>query len=142
MGNLLNRKALLSKDDIKIEKVELPNGDFVFVKEMTGHERDLFEESILIEKRDDKDNIVGYDRSLTDFRAKLAAFSMCDEKGNLLLQPEDVAQFSKSIKASYLRIIVEKSQTLNKVDEESKEEIVKNSEAGQPGASASSSVES
>ena len=141
MGNLLSRKSLLAKESLAIQIVNFPDGNFVYVKEMSGHDRDLFEQSILEEEKDEKGNLTGYKRSLTDFRAKLAVMTVCDEKGNLILQPEDYTNLSSSISASKLKLIVEKAQELNKMDETQKEDLVKNLEAGQPGTSASSSVE-
>jgi hypothetical protein len=42
MGQL-DRSALLQKEKLEIEKVDLGNGDFVYVTQMTGHGRDAFE---------------------------------------------------------------------------------------------------
>ena len=39
---LLSRENLLQKDELQIEKVELSRG-FVFVREMTGKEKDVWE---------------------------------------------------------------------------------------------------
>ena len=87
---IMTREQLLKKEKLTIEKVSLGKGEFVYVREMTGRERDRFENSVLAkEVKDSKGNIVSYERSLDDFRAKLAVNTVCDENGNLILNPDD-----------------------------------------------------
>lgn len=118
---LLNRDALLRKEELEIEKVDLGKGDFVYVRQMTGRERDQYERSLMRETKDG-----GFEKHLDDFRAKLAVCTMCDEKGNLLLKFEDVAALSQMMSAARLDKIINKAQELNKMTEEDKEEILKN----------------
>lgn len=117
---LLNKQDLLKKQELKIEKVVLSNDSFVFVREMTGRERDQFERSLY--KLDSENKI---SQTLEDFRAKLAVNTICDEKGNLILDAKDYADLSKNISASMLEKIVNKAQELNKITEEDKEALVK-----------------
>jgi hypothetical protein len=140
MGQLLSREKLLSKCDLLIEKVELGNDEFVYVRSMTGHERDLFEQSLVKEKLDKKGNLTGYDRSLEDFRAKLAVLTICDEKGDLILDPKDYDTLSRSIRIDKLEKIVEAAQNLNKITDKDKDDLVKNSEAAPDGNSNSDSA--
>lgn len=122
----LNREALLAKDDLQIEKVELPKG-FVFVREMTGHEKDIWEKSMLKEKPSgNKNRGIEYEVNIEDFRAKLAVVTVCDEEGNLIFKPEDARSLNKVISASTLDKIVVVAQRLNAITEKDKEEIVKN----------------
>lgn len=74
---LLNKQDILDIKDIEIEKVEVPEwGGFVFVKGMTGMERDTFEASIVQQRgKDARVNMV-------NIRAKLAAQTICDEEGD------------------------------------------------------------
>lgn len=132
---LVDRKNLLKRDDLKIRKVELGNGDFVYVRQMTGRERDRFEQSLVKEVKV-KGNIE-YQRSLSDFRAKLAVVTICDEKGDLLLHPQDVTALSTSMSAAKLEKIVNVAQELNSITETDKEGLVKNSEAAPSGNSIS-----
>jgi len=132
---LLDRKKLLQKEDLDIQKVDLGNGDFVYVRQMTGRERDRFEQSLVR-----KVKVKGgeeYQGSLGDFRAKLAVVTICDEKGDLLLHPEDVTTLSTSMSAMKLEKIVNVAQKINSITETDKEELVKNSEAAQSGNSIS-----
>ena len=127
---LLDRKALLKKDDLKIEKVDLGRGEFVYVKQMSAREKDQFEMSLMKPIYDSNGNLLRMEQTLEDFRAKLAVNTICDEKGNLILQPEDYALLSENISAAKLEKIVAVAQRLNRITEKDKEELVKNSEPG------------
>jgi len=140
MKNLLNKEALLSKEELQIEKVEFDNGDYVYVRQMTGHERDAFEQSLLKKVRDGKGNIT-YEQATEDFRAKLAVITLCDDKGVSLLEPKDYMTLSKNMSAKRLETIINKAQELNKISEEDKEGLVKNLEVGLADNSSSNSVE-
>lgn len=140
MANL-NREALLEKEKLEIVKVDLGNDTFVFVRQMTGRDRDYFEQSLIKETKNKKGVVDGYEKSLEDFRAKLAVNSLCDEEGNLLLQLGDYAMLSKNMSAKRLEKIVNEAQKLNAISEEDKEALVKNSDAGQPGNSSSDFAE-
>lgn len=140
MGELLNSSKLLEREDLQIEKVEFENGDFVFVRQMTGHERDTFENSLLKKNRDGKGNIVSIEQNTDDFRAKLAVVTICDDKGNLLLKPTDYPLLSKNMSAKRLEKIINVAQKINAITEEDKENIIKNSEVGQADNSNSASV--
>jgi hypothetical protein len=141
MGNLLNRLALLAKEKLEVEKVEFENGDYVYVRQMTGHERDMFEESMLRKNKDTKGNVISMETVLADFRAKLASIVLCDEEGKSLLDIKDYPVLSSNMSAKRLEAITNVAQRLNAITEQDKEEIVKNSGAGQPGDSSSDSAE-
>lgn len=143
---LLDREKLLEKEELQIERVDLDKGDFVFVRQMTGRERDIFEASITAREFDDE-NVDGdvrpdYRLALEDFRAKLAVCTVCDEEGNLLLNPDDYEMLSMHMSAARLECIINKAQALNKISEKDKKALVKNSEGVQSDASTSDSVES
>lgn len=127
---LLDRKALLKKEDLKIEKVDLGNGEFVYVRQMSAREKDQFEMSLMKPVYDDSGNLIRMEQTLEDFRAKLAVNTVCDEKGNLILLPDDYVLLSKNISAAKLEKIVNVAQRLNRITEKDKEELVKNSEQG------------
>ena len=142
---LLDRKKLLTKEKLTTVKVELGDGDFVFVREMTGRERDNFEQSLLkrVVSKDGKGKeVVTFEQALSDFRAKLAVCTLSDEEGNALLQPGDYPVLSQAMSASKLEKILTEAQKLNKITEEDKEELVGNSEAVPDGNSSSDSVKS
>jgi len=138
---LLTREALLQKDDLKIEKVELSKG-YVFVREMTGHEKDIWEQSMLKQKPSgNKNKLIEYETTLDDFRAKLAVVTVCDEEGNLIFKPEDVKMLNKMMSATNIEKIVTAAQRLNAISQQDRDEILKNSEADQTDNSNSDSAE-
>jgi len=123
---LLDRKSLLKKEDLQIVKVELGKDEHVFVRQMTGRERDTFEQSLVKEVRDKDNQVVSYDRSIKDFRAKLAVCTLCNEKGQDLLEPGDFELLSVSMSAARLEKICVEAQKINKITEEDKEALTKN----------------
>jgi hypothetical protein len=137
----LNRNQLLAKEKVKIERVNLADGEFIFVRQMSGRTRDHFEQSLLKQVKNAKGQIETFEQTLEDFRAKLVVATACNEEGEPLLLPEDVATLSKNMSAVTLDKIVAKAQEINKITEEDKEAMVKNSEAVQDGNSTSDSVE-
>ena len=138
MGEL-NRNALLEKEVLEVEKVKLDKGAFTYVRQMTGRERDRFDQSLMQEVKDRSGNKT-YERNLSDFRAKLAVNTLCDKTGKNLLTQKDVGTLSQNMSAARLEKIVTKSQDLNKITEEDKENLVKNSEGDQVADSNSDSV--
>lgn len=120
----LSKKELLQKRPPKVQKVDMGGDDFVFVKQMTGRERDAFE-SLIIEKTT-VDGKVVYNQVLDAFRARLAVCSLCDEAGELLFSLADVDQLNESLSAAQLQAIVEASQELNKISTEAKATAEKN----------------
>ena len=138
---LINKATLLKREELKTVQVDLGNEEYVFVREMTAHERDQFERSLMRQVRDMHGKTTGYEQSLEDFRAKLAVVTMCDENGDMILEPKDAATLSKSMSAVKLVKIVEAAQKLNRIGEEEREEIIKNSEVGQADNSSSDSAE-
>jgi hypothetical protein len=142
---LLNRKKLLEKQKLDIVKVDLGTDEgeeiYVYVKQMTGRERDTFERTLTKEKRDSKGKIKDYEQALEDFRAKLAVSTVCDEEGNLILRPQDYPELSQNMSAARLEIIINKAQELNKISEEDKDALTKNSEADLDANSNSGSAE-
>ena len=139
---LLDKKQLLTKEKLEIVKVDLGNNEFVYVTQMTGRERDRFERSLMRETKDAKGKTLGYEQALDDFRAKLAVVTLCDQDGNMLLDPKDVSVLSQSMSAVRLEKIANAAQKINAITEEDKEALVKNSEVGLADNSNSDSAES
>jgi hypothetical protein len=138
---LLTRNELLVKEVLKKVKVDLEDDKFVYVRQMTGRERDRFEQSLLKEKKG-KGGSIDYERSMEDFRAKLAVNTVCDEEGNNILKPEDYPTLSQNMSAAKLEAIINKAQELNKISNEDKENLLKNSEGAQSADSTSDLQES
>ena len=138
----MTRDQLLTREELKKEKVELGDDKYVFVTEMTGNARDKFENSLLKKIRDPKTGLVAsYEQATENYRAKLAVNTICDENGILILKPEDFLKFSESIGAKSLEKIIDKANELNGIGAKDQEEIIKNSVADQVGNSSSDSVD-
>lgn len=140
--SILNREKLLAKERLELRKVDLGNGEFVYVRQMTGRERDNFEQSLVKEIKDGKGVMQGYEKSLEDFRAKLAVCTVCDETGDLILGFKDYTVLSKNMSAARLEAIVEVAQELNSITSKDREDLVKNSDAAPSGNSTSDSAKS
>ena len=99
---ILNREDILKVKDIQIEKVSVPEwGGEVFVKGMTGAERDRFEAGVISFGAKSKEKI-----DMRDLRAKLCSQTICDEDGKKLFTPADVKELSeKSARKTRLRWI-------------------------------------
>jgi hypothetical protein len=138
---ILTREQLLIKEELKKEKVDLGNDTFIYVRQMTGRERDRFEQSLMRERKG-KGGIVDFERSLEDFRAKLGVNTICDENGNNILRPEDYPVLSQNMSAAKLELIINKAQELNRITETDKENLLKNSEAAPTDDSTLNSVKS
>jgi len=125
---LLNRETLLKKEMLEIRKVDLGKGDFVYVRQMTGRERDQFEQSLvnMKQKKVGRRTEIDVEQNLSDFRAKLSVCTVCDVEGNLLLTMDDYETLSTHMSAARLEAIVNVAQELNSISEEDKEELVKN----------------
>lgn len=123
---LLNRDSLIKREKLEVRKVDLGNGEFVYVREMTGRERDNFERSLMKEIRDKTGKLNDYETNIRDFRAKLAVCTVSDEKGDLILRPEDYNELSKNMRISKLEKIMEVAQEVNAISSQDREEMVKN----------------
>jgi hypothetical protein len=119
--------------------VDLGDGDFVYVRQLTGRERDQFERSLLRQVKSRKGEVT-YEESMGDFRAKMVVNAICDEKGNNILEPGDFELLSRSISAARLELIVAKVNELNRIIEADVAAMVKNSEPGQTESSSSESA--
>jgi hypothetical protein len=114
---ILGRDAILQAQDISKELVHVPEwGGDVYVKGMTGAERDKFEASLISSKAG------GKQVNLSNVRAKLASLTLCDEGGNLLFTETDVRELSKKSAAALQRVF-ETAQKLSGLGEADIEEL-------------------
>lgn len=129
----LTREAILTADDLKREEVQVPEwGGSVFIRCMTGTERDAFEsEAYTVRGKDVEIN-------RENFRARLLVRVLVDEKCDRLFSQKDIAALgAKSGKA--LDRIFTSAMKINGLSKEDVEELTKNSSPGEKDASASSS---
>lgn len=122
---ILTRDAILQAQDLPKELVKVPewNGE-VYVRALTGVERDAFEQSIVEQKgKSTKMN-------LRNLRAKLVALTAVDEKGDRIFSDRD-AELLGQKSAAALNRVFEVAQRLSGLSQEDVEELTKNSEDGQ-----------
>ena len=122
----LNREEILGADDIQVELIEVPEwGGDVWVKGMTGQERDKFEDELIIR------STVGKGRkttqvsevSLADIRAKLCSMTICDKDKTRLFTEKDVKALSKKSAAALQRVF-EVAQELSGITDDDIDELV------------------
>lgn len=120
----LTKDAIKAMKDVKIERVDVPEwGGFVFVKTMTGPERDRWELA----------NVAGKGKlkkfSFENVRAITAAHTICDKDGKLLFTPEEVVILEQRSGVALNRVW-EKASKLNGLTSEEIDELVGNSKDG------------
>lgn len=126
---ILTREQILAADDIRLELVQTPewDGGVVYVKTMTGGERDRLEASIFSTKGE---------RNMEDLRAKIAALSTVDKEGNCLFSFEDVVALTKKSARPLDRIFAVATR-LSGFMPKDVEDLTKNLSAGQDESSSS-----
>jgi hypothetical protein len=105
-------------------RVDLEGDRFVYVRLVSGTERDAWEEKNSGKKR------------LKNIRARFVALVTVDEKGNRLFSDEHAEQLGKK-KNGILEQIFQKGLAFNGWSQSDVEELGKNSESGQSAASTS-----
>jgi hypothetical protein len=116
----LSRADILAADDLKTEKVKVPEwGGDVWVRTMTGLDRDRWEQSLSERRRQDGGV------SLDHTRASFAVLVMCDKDGAALFELSDIEALSAKSSAALDRVI-ERAQMLNGMRDSDIEEAAKN----------------
>jgi len=117
---LLTREAILQADDLPRELVEVPEwGGALYVRALTGAERDAFEQSI-VETRGKNTRM-----NLRNIRARLVALTVIDEDGNRLFSDDDVEALGRKSAAALNRVF-EVAQRLSGLRPEDVEELAGN----------------
>lgn len=128
---LLTREAILNVDDLPRELVAVPEwGGEVYVRALTGAERDAFEQSI-VEQRGKSTRM-----NLRNIRAKLVSLAVIDGNGNRIFSDDDVKWLGNKSAAALDRIF-EVAQRLSGLRDEDVDELAKNSENDQSDGSIS-----
>lgn len=115
----LTAKEILAASDIEIERVEIPEWKgFIYVKGMTGAERDQYEADMVTAKGPDEKRVI----DMSDLRAKLGSMAICDEDGNRLFTEKDVRALTKKSAAALQRVF-KVAQRLSGLSDEDLEEL-------------------
>jgi len=137
---LLTKQQILNARDIQTEDVPVPEwadaesgNDTVRVRTLTGRERDRYSTSLV--SKDGKNSL-----DLNDMMARLVAACAIDADGTKLFDhPAEVEALSQKSAVALARVHAV-AQRLNGMAENALEVLAKNSEAGQPGSSPSTSA--
>lgn len=114
---ILSRDAILQANDLEKELVPVPEwGGEVYVRAMTGAERDRFEASV-VEQRGKKQIF-----HIEQIRAKLASYTICDEQGNRLFTDADVKVLGQK-SAAALQRVYEVAQRLSGITDTAVDEL-------------------
>lgn len=133
MAKVLSKQDILSADDLARERVNVPEWDGdVFVRMMTGKEREIFEQSVM-----DANGEIDYTKS-HDVFPRLVALTTTDEAGTLLFDRNgDIdALAAKGVRA--LHRVASVALRLNALTEDEKKEMAANFPEIPSGGSASS----
>ena len=124
---MLTREQILGADDLPRKRVEVPEwGGHVFVKTMTGGERDTWEVAVT----------EGQKGGVRSIRAPMAALVIVDETGACLFSEQDVAALQEKSCAALDRVF-EAADKLNHITGRDIEELAINSETDQGDSSTS-----
>lgn len=122
MSKFLNKESILSFNDIKVEKVLIPEWDgFLYVRTISGADRDMWEEWVKTENGIPLEGKLNFKNA----RAKFAVLVCCDEKGERIFNNTDVEQLTKK-SGSGLDRIFEAGSKINKMNQEALDETEKN----------------
>jgi len=112
----LGRDAILDCHDVYAEPVYVPEwGGQVYVRVITGHERDRFELSVNDGQR----------KNMVDIRARFVALVLSNESGERLFADSDIPKLTLK-SASALDRVFGAGQILNGMTEEAVEGLAKN----------------
>lgn len=121
---VLDKAAILAVSDTKLDKVHVPewNGD-VYIKTLSGTERDTFEDAYSQEK-------------MKNFRARFLTLTLCDKSGERLFTDAEVDTLGKK-SATVISRLFEKAWAFNAFRNEDVEAMGKDSPSDQSESSTS-----
>lgn len=113
----LTGQEILEVDDTQLERVEVPEwGGYLFIKGLTGQERDAFE-TASIETRGKVRSV-----NMINFRARLIALCARNSKGDLLFTRFQIEALGKK-SARALERVFSKAQTLSGLGDSDVEQL-------------------
>ncbi len=89
--NILTKEAILAADDLPREVVHVPEwGGDVYVRTMSGTDRDAFETSLIA-----RSDIHAGTSRMDNVRARLVALTLCDTDGVRLIDDADIVALGR-----------------------------------------------
>lgn len=133
---VLTRTAILNVSDLLVEEVEVPEwGGVVYVRGLTGAERDAYEQELITWVGTGKNQTAR--ANMSNARAKLAARAICDENGERLFSDGDIKALSAK-SAVALQRVFDLAMRLSGMSEDDVEGLVEGLKGDPNGASGSS----
>ena len=127
----LSKDEILAVQDMRREPLDVPEwGGQVYVVALSGVERDSFEQAVM-DGRGANGQV-----AMTNVRGRLAAMTLCDEKGVRLFALGDMDALGAKSAAALDRVF-EIAQKLSRIGGEDIEDLVGNSDGGQSDSSGS-----
>ena len=128
----LTKDQILESNDLKNEAVNVPEwGGTVYVRTMTGADRDQFESSMVLVMPDGTRKT-----DMTNLRAKLVALTIVDEAGARLFDTSDMDRLGLKSAAAIERVFAV-AQRINGLGGQAEDGALKNSKADQVEGSSS-----
>lgn len=116
----LKRREILAAKDFRLEPVDVPEwGGRVYVRTMTGEERDAFEDKVL-EIRDPK---TGIPKSIKGLKTLLVSLTACDKEGKRLFAGDGDAKKLAQKSGAAIERIFEVAQRLSHITDEAIQEL-------------------
>lgn len=120
----LSKAKILAAKDVKTEQVPVPEwGGEVYIKTLSGTERDAFEDAYSSDK-------------MKNFRVRFLVLTLCDEKGERLFSDSEVDELGKK-SASVISKLFEKAWAVNAFRAEDVDSLGKDLATDQSGGSTS-----
>lgn len=118
---ILSRDAILSsRAKLRTQEVDVPEwGGSVVVREMSGAERDAFEESMVVQRGKSREV------NLKNLRARLVAFTVCGEDGKRLFSERDIEELGE-LSAAALNRVWDVARKLSGMSDDDVEELAGN----------------
>jgi len=115
----LTRDAVLAADDLRLEPVRVPEwGGLLYVRSLTGTQRDEFEQACMDARRGNRLDVRG-------LKARLLVMTVCDGAGGLMFGPKDVEAI-RAKSAAAIERVWDTAQRLNGLTAEAVEELAGN----------------
>jgi hypothetical protein len=120
---ILSKSDILAAHDFATEEVFVPQwGGSVFVRTLSGRERDEFEASTVKMKNGKQEP------DMANFRARFVALCVVDDNGQRLFKTRAEIDMLGSKSVAALQLLFNKAQELNSLTEDDVEELTSNFE--------------
>ncbi len=127
----LDKAAIIAAKDVEVKEIDVPEwGGAVYIRVISGRERDAYEASISSD---------GKSRNLHNMRARLVVLLLSDKDGNPLFQTTDAEALGKKSSKVIDRLFEAGRELNNMMSDEELADLAKNSSGGPNGDSGSSS---